>query len=118
MDNHVHLILLPGSADGLRSTMARTHTRYAQRINRLHRLDGHLFQGRFGSRAMAPAHLVRAVRYVENNPVTAGLVARAEDWPRSSARSHISGQQDGLTDIAAIGQHIDNWQSYLEEGLL
>jgi putative transposase len=116
MDNHVHLILIPPSADALRAVMASTHTRYAQWFNRSQGTTGHLFEGRFHSYAMDQAHLIAAARYVENNPVKAGLVARAEDWRWSSARAHVGNVDDGLTDRAALGQHLRNWRAYLELG--
>jgi REP-associated tyrosine transposase len=117
MDNHVHLVLVPSGADSLRATMASAHTRYAQRINLGHGVSGHLFQGRFASYAMDEAHLMVAVRYVENNPVKAGMVANAEDWPWSSARAHVLGDHDGLTDVAALGQYVRNWRAYLRDGV-
>ena len=117
MDNHVHLILVPSSVDGLRATLAGAHTAYSQRINRAQGLSGHLFQGRFASYPMDEGHLLVAARYVENNPVKAGLVARAEDWNWSSARAHVGGLEDGLTDRAALGQHIADWRAMLERGL-
>lgn len=117
MDNHVHLILVPPTADALRATLSSTHTRYAQRVNRQQQLTGHLFQGRYASYAMDDAHLMVAVRYVENNPVKAGLVGAAGDWRWSSARAHLDGIDDGLTNVAAIGQHIANWRAYLADGL-
>jgi putative transposase len=55
--------------------------------------------------------------YVENNPVKAGMVPRAEDWPWSSAVAHISGRTDGLTEVAALGQHVLNWRAMLADGL-
>lgn len=94
MDNHVHLILVPRDADGLRAPLASVHTAYSQRVNRRQGLSGHLFQGRFASYAMDDAHLMVAARYIENNPVAAGLVARAEAWPWSSARAHVYGAAD------------------------
>lgn len=54
---------------------------------------------------------------MENNPVAGGCVARAEDWPWSSARAHIAGQADGLTDIAALARHVPNWRAMLARGL-
>jgi len=57
---------------------------------------GYLWQGRFGSVAMDELHLMAAARYVEMNPVRAGLVGRAEDWPWSSAAAHVSGRPDPL----------------------
>lgn len=117
MDNHIHLILVPAHADGLRAPLASVHTAYSQHINRAQALDGHLFQGRFASYAMDDAHLMVAVRYVENNPVAAGLVAQAEDWPWSSARAHVSKASDGLTDVGALGVHVPNWRAMLARGL-
>lgn len=116
MGNHVHLILTPPSADALRATMASTHTRYAQWINRSQDLSGHLFQGRFHSYAMDDAHLIAAARYVENNPVKAGMVENAEDWRWSSARSHVLNIDDGLTDRTALAQYLPNWSAYLALG--
>lgn len=117
MDNHVHLILLPPTADALRATLASVHTKYAQHINLRQGLTGHLFQGRYASYAMDDAHLMVAVRYVENNPVKARLVTNAADWRWSSARAHIFGEDDGLTNVAAIGRHVSNWQAYLTDGV-
>jgi len=117
MGNHVHLVLVPAGEDGLRGPLASVHTAYSQRINRAHQLSGHLFQGRFASYAMDDAHLMVVARYVENNPVAAGLVDRAGAWPWSSARAHLTGRPDGLTDIAALARHVADWRAMLERGL-
>lgn len=116
MSNHVHLILVPAHVDGLRGPIAAAHTAYSQRVNRTQQASGHLFQGRFWSSALTPAHLVAAIRYVENNPVSAGLVERAEDWRWSSARAHVGGRADGLTDLAATADLARNWSAYLRAG--
>jgi putative transposase len=117
MSNHVHLMLVPADIDGLRAPLASTHTAYAQRINRAQTLSGHLFQGRFASYPMDDAHMMVAARYIENNPVAAGLVTCAEDWPWSSARAHIARRSEGLTDVTALGQHVRNWRAMLVSGL-
>lgn len=119
MDNHLHLILTPQTADGLRATLGEAHRRYSRRINFREGWRGFLFQGRFASYPMDDAHLIAAVRYVENNPVAAGMVARAQDWRWSSARSHVAGKRaadDPLTDVAALGRHVRNWRAYLKLG--
>lgn len=77
MPNHVHLILVPFDADGLRRALAGVHRRYAGGIHARRRRTGHFWQGRFGTVAMDEAHLAAALRYVSLNPVRAGLVARA-----------------------------------------
>jgi putative transposase len=120
MDNHVHLILVPQTPDGLRATLGEAHRRYTRRINFREGWRGFLFQGRFASYPMDDAHLMVAVRYVENNPVAAKIVGHAEDWRWSSARSHIAGarvEDDPLTDVAALGTHVVNWRALLRVGL-
>lgn len=119
MDNHVHLILVPQSADGLRATLGEAHRLYTRRINFREGWRGYLFQGRFASYPMDDGHLVAAVRYVENNPVAARMVEKAEDWRWSSARSHVAGRRadgDPLTDIGAFGEHVRNWRAMLLHG--
>ena len=119
MDNHVHLILVPANADGLRAALGEAHRRYTRAINFREGWRGYLFQGRFASYPMDDAHLIAAIRYVENNPVAARIVERAEDWPWSSARSHIAGRRvagDPLTDVQALGRHVRNWRAMLRHG--
>lgn len=117
MDNHIHLILVPESSEALSRVTARVHTAYSQHVNRLQGASGHLFQGRYRSYAMDDAHLMVAVRYVENNPVAAGMVARAGDWPWSSARAHLGLSVDPLTDVPALARHVANWRAMLTDGL-
>lgn len=117
MPNHVHLVLKPDAEHALRAVMSSVHTRYAQRINRREQLSGHLFQDRFRSYPMDDAHLMIAVRYVENNPVKAGLVGAPEEWRWSSARAHLGLGCDPLTDVSAIGRHVGNWRAYLRDGV-
>ncbi|WP_284267773.1 transposase [Mesorhizobium huakuii] len=98
MPNHVHLILTPTDPDGLRRALAKVHRAYAGIIHARQKKAGHFWQGRFGAVAMDEDHLLSAVRYVGLNPVRAGLVKQAADWPRSSARAHLTGEPDGVTD--------------------
>ena len=117
MDNHVHLVLVPADEDGLRATLAPVHTRYANRVNRMQGWRGHLFEGRYWSYPMDDAHLMQAVRYIENNPVKAGLAREADQWAWSSARAHLEGTPDGLTDLSYVTPHVGNWRAYLREGV-
>jgi putative transposase len=117
MPNHVHLILLPSTVDGLRAALAEAHRRYSRRINFAHGWTGYLWQGRFASYPMDEAHLMVAIRYVELNPVRAKLVKRAEHWRWSSARAHVTGRGDGLTDLAAMAGVHRNWRAMLRRGL-
>jgi putative transposase len=120
MDNHVHLILVPERADGLRAALGEAHRRYTRHVNFREGWRGYLFQGRFASYPMDDAHLMAAVRYVELNPVAAGLVKQAEAWRWSSAASHVAGRRgarDPLTDVAALAGHVPNWRAMLRHGL-
>jgi REP element-mobilizing transposase RayT len=84
MSNHVHL-LLETPEPNLAQGMQRFHGRYAELFNERHGRVGHLFERRYGSSlCMEPAQFARVAAYIAANPVTAGLCARAEDWPWSS----------------------------------
>jgi putative transposase len=62
---------------------------------------------------MDAAHALEAVRYVELNPVRAGLVTRAEDWEWSSARAHLKGEDDGLVRVQPILERVPDWAAFL-----
>ena len=62
---------------------------------------------------MDESYLYRCARYVEMNPVRAGLVKRPEDWPHSSARTHIKGKDDGLVKVDALLRMSQDWRDYL-----
>jgi len=80
--------------------VGRTHWLYTQHVNRLHGRSGHLWQSRFHSCPMAPAHLRAAMCYVERNPVRAKLVRRAWRYAWSSASAHVEGKDRwGLVDV-------------------
>ena len=102
MPTHVHLILVPSDADGLRAALAPTHRAYAGLINARRRKSGHFWQGRFGAVAMDETHLAAALRHVLLNPVRARLVKKAVDWRWSSARAYLRGKDDGLTLTAPL----------------
>jgi putative transposase len=80
MSNHVHLIAVPSTAEALALSLRPAHGRYASYWNALHSSTGHVWQGRFYSCPLDDSHLWQALRYVELNPVRAGLVASAEMW--------------------------------------
>ena len=115
MPNHVHLIVVPSDADGLRRTFADAHRRYTAYINARLRVTGHLWQGRFGSVVMDEEHLAHAVRYVSMNPVRAGLVERAEDWSWSSVHAHLSGHDDTLVKVAPVLERYGNFAAFLAQ---
>jgi REP-associated tyrosine transposase len=117
MPNHVHLILVPADEDGLRSALGEAHRRYTRHVNLREEWCGHLWQSRFASFPMDEGHLLACARYVELNPVRARLVDRPEQWPWSSARAHLFGQEDGLTHAAPLLARMPDWRGLLDCGL-
>lgn len=89
MGNHYHLVLHTRQGN-LSRLMRHLNGVYTQAYNRRHELVGHLFQGRFKAILVdRDAYLLTLCRYVERNPVAAGLVDSAGDWPWSSYRAHV-----------------------------
>ena len=89
MPNHVHLITVPQTETGLARAIGEAHRRYTRRINFRENWREHLWQERFASFPMDESHLFAAIRYVEMNPVAAGLVSTPAEYRWSSARAHI-----------------------------
>ena len=117
MPNHVHLILVPETGYGLRRSLGEAHRRYTSIINAREGWTGYLWQGRFSSYPMDEAHLHRAVRYIELNPVSAGICERPEEWNWSSARAHVNNCSDGLVDPAPMLERETDWLAYLATGM-
>ena len=81
MGTHYHVIL-SATRDRLSDGMRRLNGAYARRFNKRHGRRGHLFDERFASFSIEDdRHLEAAVDYVLQNPVRAGLCAKARDWP-------------------------------------
>ncbi len=118
MPNHVHLVVVPKTADGLCRGIGEAHRRYTRRINFREGWRGHLWQGRFASFVMDEGYLLAATRYVERNPVKAGLVGKAEDWPWSSAAGHVAGRGDVVAECQWLAERIAGWDCTWREYLL
>lgn len=120
MPNHVHLVLVPGTADGLNAVLKPVHGQIAQRVNRMRDQSGHLWQGRFFSSPLDAAYLRNAVRYVELNPVRANMVARAESYVWSSAAAHCGLAKDLVVErtptLPALAG-IEDWSKWLRKGI-
>lgn len=120
MPNHVHLVAVPSTADALHHALKAVHGQYAQRINRMRKQIGHLWQGRYFSSPLDANYFLNAIRYVELNPVKSGIVGAAEDYAWSSAAAHCGLSQDPM--IAPSRQFgvlagIANWSRWLAEGV-
>ncbi len=113
MPNHVHLVAVPQSEEGLCRAIGEAHRRYTCGVNFREKWRGHLWQGRFASFVMDEGHLLTAMRYVELNPVKAGLVKQPGDYPWSSARAHLEGKDDLLVQVQPMLEEIGDWDGYL-----
>ncbi len=120
MTNHIHLVVVPNTEDGLSNVLKPLHMRYAQRINREKGWKGHLWQGRYFSSPLSEQYLWAAIRYVERNPVRAKMLRKAERYPWSSAAAHCGLHDDSLltnkTSWLKKFKQIDNWSAWLAEG--
>jgi putative transposase len=86
--NHFHLVVRPIADSDLSQWMHWLMTTHVRRYLKYYGPSGHIWQGRFKAIATQDdEHLIMVVHYVERNPLRAGLVRRAEDWPWSSLAS-------------------------------
>ena len=113
MPNHIHLVAVPARPESLAQLLRVVHHRHARRVNEAHGWSGHLWQERFRSFVMDETHLLAAVRYVELNPVRAGLCERAVDWPWSSVHAHEERASDGIVNVEPMLARVPNWRTYL-----
>lgn len=90
---HTHFHLLLRSPQGrLSQAMQRVQDMYARWFNMGRRRDGPLFRGRYGNRVIeSDVYWTTVVAYIHANPVSAGIVGRAEEYLQSSARHHAAG---------------------------
>jgi putative transposase len=113
MPNHVHLIVLPKSEEGLCRAIGEAHRRYTQRINFREGWRGHLWQGRFASYPMDEKHLMAAARHIERNPVRGRLARRAWEYRWSSAKAHVAGRDDALVKVKPLLARAEDWKELL-----
>ena len=115
MDNHVHLIAVPEKEDSLAKGIGDTHKYYTRMVNFRENWRGYLWQGRFSSFPLDEKYLYAAIRYVERNPVRAGIVKRPEDYEFSSAKAHVYKTNDLLLSDNFVIEEIKDWKEYLAE---
>ncbi|MEJ7686641.1 MAG: transposase [Variovorax sp.] len=94
MDNHFHLLATPSAADGLPQWMQAVGRRYVRYFNDRHGRTGTLWEGRYKSTLIqTDRYLLACMAYIDLNPVRAGMVVAARDYPWSS-HSHYAGLHD------------------------
>ena len=116
MPNHIHLICVPQTDGALARAFNTLHMRYAQYFNNKRGISGHLWRARFMSCALDDRSVYEEIRFIENDPVRAGLVGRSEDYPWSSARQHVMGEAGPVIANCFLCGEIKDWRAYLTDG--
>jgi putative transposase len=97
MTNHFHLVLTAGEAESIPRLMQSLGRRYVAHVNRTYGRTGTLWEGRYKSTILdSETYVLTCHRYVEANPLRAGMVSRLEDHPWSSYRHNALGRADPL----------------------
>jgi putative transposase len=118
MTNHVHIVGQPHRPDAIARTFKYCHGIYATEFNKKYGKNGHLWQARPFSCVLDEPHAWATLRYVERNPVRAHIVARAEDYPWSSASAHCGFTTEALLNADWPGSALPaDWQSRLAGGV-
>jgi putative transposase len=117
MPNHFHLLLQPEAADAMSKWMQWLMTSHVRRYHHCHGTCGHVWQGRFKSFIVQEdEHLLAVVRYIEGNPVRAGLAESAADWAWSSHRERISGTREKMLTALPVPLP-ERWTEYVDTAL-
>lgn len=115
MENHVHFVAEPSSEKSLASCFAEANKRYSRGVNFSKGWRGYLWQGRFISYLMDELHTYSAIRYIEQNPVRAGVIDKAHNYKWSSAKAHVCKLDDSILSTPEwILKMVGDWEKYLE----
>src|SRR5262249_19618909 len=101
MTNHFHLLLQPGPGQSINRIWPSLTVAHTWRCHRMHRSSGHVWQGRFKSPVIQDdEHLLTVLRYIEANPLRAGMVSDLRGYPWCSYPAHGLGQtQEGVSAL-------------------
>jgi len=103
MTNHVHLLVTPGSPESLPKTLQALGRRYVQYFNSAHQRSGTLWEGRYRAALVdSERYFLTCARYIELNPVRAGMVYEPAAYPWSSFKHHALGEIDDLVRSHAL----------------
>ncbi|MDR1400150.1 MAG: transposase [Treponema sp.] len=95
MDNHIHLIIKPGKGQSLSKIMQWIKGNFARYWNKVHHTEGHLWGERFFSKIIENvAQFFRVFKYIDDNPVAAQMVPKAEDWEFGGLYHHLHRRLD------------------------
>ncbi len=107
MTNHVHLLVTPQTENGIAKLIQQLGRYYVQYFNRSYRRSGTLWEGRYKASLIdSDVYALICHRYIELNPVRAGMVAHAVDYPWSSYRCHALGIDNPVLTPHALYQSL------------
>ncbi len=114
MHNHIHLLVTPNNENSLPKTMQSVGRRYAQYFNHSYHRSGSLWEGRYKSSLVdTDNYLLSCYRYIELNPVRAGIVKKPEDYAYSSYHANALGKADSM--VVPHGFFLDYISSKVSE---
>ena len=114
MGNHAHILVVVESAKGLAEYFRRANADYAMYYNRRQKRVGYVFRDRFRSELITgEKYMANCVAYIQNNPVKAGMVERAEDYQWSSYVNYLTGR--GITDFDEAAKYFDTSPENMRE---
>jgi putative transposase len=118
MTNHVHLLLTPSAPKSCALLMKHLSQRYVQRFNKAHSRTGTLWEGRFHS-CVVPTdrYVIACYRYIELNPVRAGMVAGPGDYAWSSHAANVGGDTTLVKPHPALGVSGPAYKTLFDEPL-
>ena len=126
MGNHFHLVLQPQDGQSISRILQSLTVAHTWHFHRRRGGSGHVWQGRFKSPVVAAdEHLLTVMRYVESNPLRAGMVSDLAAYPWSSYLVHGLGSGSGLVDEAPVWAGLAKtaparqayWRKWLHEPL-
>lgn len=108
MTNHVHLLATPETEQSLAKTLQSVGRRYVQYFNHTYDRTGTLWEGRYKATLIdSEQYLLTCMRYIELNPVRAGMVAHPRDYPWSSYHANAFGEDNRLIAKHLIYKRLD-----------
>ena len=118
MPNHVHLLVTPRETQSCALMMKSLGQLYTQHVNRAFDRTGSLWEGRFRSCPVSSdRYALACYRYIELNPVRAGMVARAWDYRWSSYHANAEGKSDRLIEPHPAYRAISDYRGLFDSGL-
>ena len=115
MNNHFHLLIYPDQKEGLIKLMKNTSQIYAQYFNRKYKRTGKIWENRYKLNIVEPESEWIIARYIERNPVRAGMVIDARRYPHSSAKSNLEGEGSKILDKDIIKDRREGYINFFNE---